>query len=272
MEPIPAPVKAAVLAEIHRIETIRKVHVLFAVESGSRAWGFPSPDSDWDVRFVYAAPPEAMLGLWRTDGGRDTIEATAAGDLDIAGWRSDKALKLMLKGNCSLREWLASPLVYCDAGWIHRFRALAEVLPNGRRSAYWHYRSLLLSIWSRYIHGEETFSLKRYLYVIRPALAMIWLRQHEAGTPPMDMPALLRETMIPAIARIEINALLARKALASEIGDGPPIPVLHDLVLGTLDHEWMAGPKDADDLHRAIAGTLHRETLRAAGAAVRVTA
>jgi predicted nucleotidyltransferase len=123
--PLPPGLRAALDREFTRIEAQHCCRILFAVESGSRAWGFPSPDSDWDIRFVYAVPPAGVITL---TPGRDVIEEIRDGDLDIVGWRSDKAIRLLLNGNCTLREWLASPLVYRGDG-IAGFTALAKRAP-----------------------------------------------------------------------------------------------------------------------------------------------
>ena len=81
------------LEEIERSESVR---ILLAVESGSRAWGFPSPDSDYDVRFLYARPRDWYLSI---DARRDVIECPIEDVLDINGWDIRKALHLLLKAN-----------------------------------------------------------------------------------------------------------------------------------------------------------------------------
>lgn len=258
----PKAAEAAIIKAIGRIEQEHLCRVLFAVESGSRAWGFPSPDSDWDVRFVYSVPPKSVITL---EPGRDVIEENLEGDLDISGWRSDKALKLMLKGNCALREWLASPIVYAGQPWVREFAYLAEKI-QVRQHAYWHYRHLLLGVWKHYIDGKDSFSLKRYLYVLRPALAMLWLRQNRAGQPPMDMPALMASVDFPAPARAALTELLARKAKASEIGEGGPIAPLHEMIAGALAADPpTAGGYVPTATEVVLANRLYQETVRSAG-------
>jgi len=91
---------------------LRSVHdehhadVLLAIESGSRAWGFPSPDSDYDCRFIYARRTQDYLSLFPA---RDVIEEPFDRVLDIGGWDLAKALRLLLKGNAVVVEWLMSP-------------------------------------------------------------------------------------------------------------------------------------------------------------------
>lgn len=116
--PIPIAIAEAIRESLDTIERKYRCTILFAVESGSRAWGFPSPDSDFDVRFVYSVPPEHVVSLWPS---RDVIEETLPGDLDISGWRSDKALHLLLKAT-----------VPCANGW-HR-RSSTGTRAGSRRS------------------------------------------------------------------------------------------------------------------------------------------
>lgn len=115
---IPASMDPAVVGsidgELDRVEREHRVSIRLAIESGSRAWGFPSPDSDYDCRFVYVAALETYLSPWRT---RDVVETPLAGLLDVNGWDLGKALRLLVQGNAVLIEWLMSPIVYRgDAG------------------------------------------------------------------------------------------------------------------------------------------------------------
>jgi predicted nucleotidyltransferase len=103
----------AIKAAIAEIEGHHDVRVLYAAESGSRAWGFASPDSDYDVRFIYAHRRDWYLGIGEP---RDVIEAMLPGDLDLAGWDLRKTLRLYLRGNYALNEWLDSPIVYAECG------------------------------------------------------------------------------------------------------------------------------------------------------------
>lgn len=95
--------------ELDKIERKEGVRILHAVESGSRAWGFASPDSDYDVRFVYVRPKEDYL---RLDEPKDVIEWQLDEVLDINGWDLKKALRQFAKGNVTLFEWSESPIVY----------------------------------------------------------------------------------------------------------------------------------------------------------------
>lgn len=134
---IPQDIKAAVEARLTALEEEHDVRVLFAAESGSRAWGFPSPDSDYDVRLIYVHRREWYLSVLE---GRDVIETPLDNrGLDVAGWDLRKALRLFLKSNPALYEWLVSPIVYRDAvGLAGELRDLAERVYS-RRALAEHY-------------------------------------------------------------------------------------------------------------------------------------
>src|SRR5262245_28516631 len=100
---------AAIDAQLRAVGTMHHATVLLAVESGSRAWGFPSPDSDYDCRFIYARARDDYLALWAQ---RDVIEFPTDAVLDVNGWDLGKALRLLLKGNAVVIEWLTSPYIY----------------------------------------------------------------------------------------------------------------------------------------------------------------
>ncbi|MCD8266235.1 MAG: nucleotidyltransferase domain-containing protein [Prevotellaceae bacterium] len=161
------------------IEKENDVRILFAAESGSRAWGFQSADSDYDVRFVYARPLPWYL---RVSPGRDVIEATGEqGLFDASGWDIRKALWLFGKANQTLLEWLGSPIVYRDD---ERLRpALLSLLPRhyNRQKALLHYYHLALDRESTHI-SPQGVELKRYLYMLRSLLACRWILRE--GTPP----------------------------------------------------------------------------------------
>ncbi len=211
---------------LRQIAAEEGVAILLAVESGSRAWGFPSPDSDWDVRFLYAQPTGWHL---RVSPGRDVIERSLPGDLDLSGWDMRKTLGLVLRGNCTVREWLASPVQYASEDRLTAaLRELAERVP-ARRAALHHYTSLAVRVRGRWL-GRPVVNYKKYLYAIRPALVLRWLRLHPAGTAPMDLPSLLAAAALPPEQQGALGSLLAAKAVMSEIGAGPPLAPLDQLL------------------------------------------
>src|SRR5262245_57309695 len=124
----PAAIESAAVEGVTAtLETICRDHAVsvpLAIESGSRAWGFPSPDSDYDCRFIFVRPATHYLSPWQR---RDVIEMPLAGELDVAGWELGKALKLLLKGNAVIIEWLTSPIVYwVDKEFKEEFLRLAR--------------------------------------------------------------------------------------------------------------------------------------------------
>lgn len=213
-----------------RLETIEREHdvrLLFAVESGSRAWGFPSPDSDYDVRFVYAQRPEWYLSV---QARRDVIELPIAGDLDISGWDVRKALQLLIKPNPVLLEWLRSPIVYrADGEAMVRLADLALRTAHQRPSAY-HYLHLCRTQYARFVAGKTAVRLKKYFYVLRPALALMWLRAHPQRPLPMNLGALRDGLDLPAELSELLDELLARKVATRELGEGPRLPALDRLI------------------------------------------
>lgn len=219
----------AVVARIEaRLAGIRHDHqvaIPLAIESGSRAWGFPSPDSDYDCRFVYVRPVEHYLSLWQR---RDVIETPMDGILDVNGWDLGKALKLLLKGNAVIIEWLNSPIAYgADPGFRQEFLDLARAVSD-RRLVARHYLHLGERQRRVYFGDDSVVALKKIFYALRPAAALRWLRHHEnEAVAPMHFPTLLKGCEAPA-AVIEIIAeLMARKAVTRELGSGPlPAPVL----------------------------------------------
>ena len=203
------------------------VRILFAIESGSRAWGFPSPDSDYDVRFVYVHRPDWYLSI---DARRDVIELPIEGDLDINGWDLKKALQLLIKPNPVLLEWLRSPIVYrAEKAAMTRLVALAEATAHLRPSLH-HYLHLGESQYRRFIAGKQAVALKKYFYSLRPVLALRWLRKFPDTPVPMALPQLRAGLDLADDVSAFLDDLLARKAKTRELGDGPRVAALDALI------------------------------------------
>ncbi|WP_426957262.1 DNA polymerase beta superfamily protein [Muricoccus radiodurans] len=225
--------QAEILAELDAIEAREGIAILLAIESGSRAWGFESPDSDWDVRFLYARPT-----VWHVTlrPGRDVLEFPISDELDISGWDARKAINLLLGGNWVVREWLRSPITYrAEPGFRSALEALAAALPS-RVAAFHHYRSLMDRVWKQWLADREEVVLKKYLYALRPALTLRWLRER-ADDPPMDMPALRRGLLLATAEAAALDALLAAKSASSEMGLGPRFPALDALIAAERERE-----------------------------------
>lgn len=250
------------------LQTAQDVRILHAVESGSRAWGFASPNSDWDVRFLYVRPEDWYLSLYE---GRDVIELPIADDLDISGWDLRKALRLMLKGNPVLFEWLCSPIVYLEGARMTNgdrlmdgFREVAEPFFNPVAAIH-HYLHMARNNFRGYLQGDVV-RLKKYFYVLRPVLASQWILQGH-GQPPMEFPALSARLIGPGALREEIEALLELKRGEEEMAQGVRRPAIHAFLAASLDEiaqwtHWVALPPRSDEARRA-ADRLFRELVRA---------
>lgn len=230
--PLPAAMRGRVLEALAALEARHDVRVLFACESGSRGWGFASPDSDYDVRFLYVHRPEWYL---RVEPQRDVIELPISDELDVSGWELRKALHLLGASNPTLFEWLDSPLLYReDAAFAARLRALAPRFHKPLRTR-WHYLSMARKNFRGNLQGERV-RLKKYLYVLRPLLAVAWLDAGR-GLPPMRFADLAAATVQDPLLAEEINALLAVKMAAGEAQYGPRLPRLHAFIAAALELE-----------------------------------
>lgn len=213
--------REVILETLKEIEARENVRIIHCVESGSRAWGFASPDSDYDVRFIYVRPKEFYLRLDRT---RDVIEWQLDDTLDVNGWDVQKALALLHKSNPTIFEWNASPIVYKTTPEWSRISAIVKDYMMAKTGLY-HYLSMAKNNDREYLKGEMV-RLKKYFYVLRPVLACKWILTH--GTPPPVLfeelvDACLEEEMKPHVA-----ALVAKKVNTPELGLGPRIEVLND--------------------------------------------
>ena len=241
-----------------RIEVEHDVRVLYAVESGSRAWGFASSDSDYDVRFIYAHRLEWYLTTQRR---RDVIERSIKGGLDISGWDLVKALHLLGKSNPPLLEWLRSPIRYVESGSLaQRMRDLAEHFSSPAACIY-HYLHMAERNFREYLQGEQVW-LKKYFYVLRPVLACRWIEGHDT-LPPVEFAELADEVLPPQL-RIPVADLLERKRAGEELARGPRIPELSEFLSeeisrlsGIVCNQEHAKPPTHDDLD-----FLMREILR----------
>lgn len=239
--PLSDSMRERVLDELQRVESERDVKVLYACESGSRAWGFASTDSDYDVRFVYVAKPDWFI---QVDEGRDVIERPLDDELDVSGWELRKTLGLLRKSNPTLLEWLDSPLVYRQEDEATaRLRELAELFysPPAARN---HYLSMARKNFRGYLQGESV-RFKKYFYVLRPLLAVRWIDQGR-GRPPMTFADLLQTVDDSALLE-EVDELLALKRRADEAAYGPRRPALHGFIEAQLQRPVPVLPRTRAD-------------------------
>jgi uncharacterized protein len=227
--PVSDTMRQTVLGVLADIESRHDVQVLFACESGSRGWGFASPDSDYDVRFIYV---NRLPWYLRVEPGRDVIEQPISGELDVNGWDLRKALQLLRDSNPTLLEWLRSPIVYWqNDATTHRLRTLAETGFSAVRG-YHHYVSMAKKNFREHLQGDEV-RYKKYLYVLRPLLAARWISEGK-GVPPMRFAELAQSTLQDKELIAEINRLLEVKMRAGEAATSPRWEGLHAFITSEL--------------------------------------
>jgi len=194
------------LSELEKRENIK---ILVSIESGSRAWGFPSPDSDYDIRVIYIKNPEWYLSI---DNKNDNIDYFHGKLLDINGWDIRKTLRLLRKSNATPFEWNQSPIVYREnPEFQKRLQELAELFFQPRHS-FNHYMGIARNSFKS-LEGE-TIKLKKLFYVIRPLLAAKWIMKNKS-IPPMDIDNLF-PVMENEFIKSKIKDLIKMKATANE--------------------------------------------------------
>ena len=230
--------KERVLKELERIQREHNVRVLLAVESGSRAWGFASPDSDYDVRFIYVHRPEWYLTVHEH---RDVIEEMLPDALDVSGWELRKTLRLFAKCNLALNEWLGSPLVYMENA---KFKAeLSTLIPQffNPIAAIHHYRSMAEGAFKdHFVDGQ--IKIKKLFYVLRPLLACRWIEATQTQ-PPTEFDKLVATEWVSPDEKSWIADLLKQKMVAVEAA---PLP---------LDHKRSASILAEIDKYKSTAGS-----------------
>jgi predicted nucleotidyltransferase len=246
-----------ILEKLAVIEAERDVRILYAVESGSRAWGFASKDSDFDVRFIYLHSIEWYLSIRKR---RDVIECPISDDLDISGWDSPKALGLFRKSNPPLLEWLGSTHVYLDRyGFAERLRELMAVYYSPKRCML-HYLHMARGNFREYLKGEMV-RVKKYFYVLRPVLACLWIEKHNS-MPPTEFSELYRDAGLSPSIAAEIDSLLLRKMAGDELDMEPKIEVINSFLEQQIEHcsAFVEGMEIAD-VDEEVLDELFREML-----------
>lgn len=229
-----------ILEKLNEIEARERVKILLAVESGSRAWGFASPDSDYDVRFIYVRPREDYL---RLEKPRDVIELPLEGELDINGWDLDKALRLLRNSNPTLFEWFSSPIVYRETPFADGLRAVMQRYFSPRRGLN-HYLSMARSNYREYLKGDMVRA-KKYFYVLRPILACRWILD-KGTSPPVPFDELMEAEIDPAL-RPAVEELLDLKKNAPETKMIPRMEALNrylDESIEEVDRQIARLPED----------------------------
>lgn len=247
-------IRKDILTRLSDAEKEHNVRVLLAIESGSRAWGFASPNSDYDVRFIYAHEPQWYQAV-DLEERRDVIEYPIVDEIDINGWDVRKALRLFWKSNPAFVEWIQSPITYLEQSCL-RADAI-ELLPKiySAEKGIYHYRSMAKTNYRSYLR-EEKVPLKKYFYVLRPLLAVRWIQEYDKA-PPIEFETLLG--MLRAHEEqvaLEIQVLLDKKRMLPELGLSPAVPALNSFIERELAADLAHVPKKSyshlitDELNR----------------------
>jgi predicted nucleotidyltransferase len=218
-------IKADIQQKLLEIERQENVCIFYACESGSRAWGFPSADSDYDVRFIYIRQRDWYLSI---EDQRDVIERPLLRDIDLSGWEIRKALRLFRKSNPPLLEWLCSPIVYQQKISVaDKFRDLTPHFYSPS-NCFNHYLHMGEGIFRENLTGE-TIKSKRYFYVLRPLLVCRWI-QRGLGTVPMEFETLVNKLISSEMLKQEIFHLIERKRGGQEMDAEKKIPIISDFI------------------------------------------
>lgn len=218
-----------IIKRLHEIEARYNIRILHACESGSRAWGFPSPDSDYDVRFIYIHDEDWYLSI---EDKKDSIEVPINDELDISGWEIRKALRLFRKSNVPVLEHLQSPIVYVNTNDFYKELYNLQGDYFSPRASLHHYLSMAKNSANSF-NGEKV-KLKRYFYVLRTMLAALWIVDN--GT----MPPLQFYKLLPQISKPEvidsIRNLLEIKGKENEPYMQERLGFLEDFIAETLEY------------------------------------
>jgi predicted nucleotidyltransferase len=251
-------VRQEVRQRLRAAECEHHAKVVLAIESGSRAWGFASPNSDYDARFIYVHSPDWYLSVGLEEK-RDVIEYPIVDDMDINGWDVRKALRLFSKSNPGFVEWIQSPIVYESAG-VFQQRA-RELLPQvySITSGIYHYRSMAKTNYRGYLQTEQV-PLKKYFYVLRPLLSVRWLQRYQTPAP-IEFQRLLECIQGEQGLGMAIDDLLALKRASPELGLSPQIAPIQRFIERELERLESIAPIQNDrtdvepllsDLFRAV--------------------
>lgn len=230
---IPSDIREEILKRLAATEKEHDVRILLAIESGSRAWGFASPNSDYDVRFIYVKNDKNWYLSVDLEDKRDVIEYPIVDDIDLNGWDVRKALQLFWKSNPAFVEWIQPAIIYIKSGaFLEKTNTLLPSIYSCEHGIH-HYRSMAKTNYRGYLR-EDLVPLKKYFYVLRPLLSVHWLEAYKTPAP-IEFEKLLhlldgQDELLNAI-----NELLEKKKGAEELAKDKPIKVLNQFIESELD-------------------------------------
>ncbi len=250
-------IEADIQQRLSTAEAEHGVDIIYACESGSRAWGFASPDSDYDVRFIYAHNAEWYLSF-DIETRRDVIEYPIVDDIDIGGWDIRKALYLFTRTNGALMEWISSPIVYRETGpFANQLREVASRAHN-RIALSYHYSHMAKANAGEHLLNDQV-KLKKYFYILRPLLAVRYIEE-DLGLPPVRFQSLV-DAVAPETIKPVIEDLIQVKRVTPEVGLGESVDELNEFIHAELErHQGVhigqgrpdieSGPSIRDELNQ----------------------
>lgn len=226
-----------IIHNLSLLEKERKIKILYAVESGSRAWGFSSINSDYDVRFLYVHNLDYYLSI--SNNLKDTIQKifddqyVYVNELDFSGWELKKSLRLFAKSNPCLLEWLDSPIIYHqDDMFIYKLRELRDKYFDPKSSIY-HYLHMARNNFDIFLQKDKV-KLKKYFYVLRPILCCSWIFRTKTHAP-MLFDTLMQHEIHDTEINNKVSDLLVRKKNGVELDEGDRIHCLNEYLREKID-------------------------------------
>lgn len=230
--------------------------IFYACESGSRAWGFESQDSDYDVRFFYAHPPAWYLTI---DNKRDVVERPVDEELDVSGWDIRKSLALLKKSNPPFLEWMQSPIIYRENREVSDLIREVMIEYYSPIACLYHYLHMAEGNYRSYLKDDVVW-VKKYFYVLRPVLACVWI-ERDKGLVPMEFQKLVDGVVDDSALRTAIDELLERKKAGFETGRGPRIPIISNFIDREITRLAGAHPKPGKTRDPARLDEIFRQAL-----------
>ena len=245
--------------EIVNLEAKHDIKILYAVESGSRAWGFASTDSDWDVRYIYIHKLDWYLRI--DQNKKDTQEEILPNDLDLSGWELKKALRLFRKSNPAMLEWLRSPIIYHEKyQTAEKMRELGKKFFNPKSCMY-HYLSMAKGNFKEFLQ-KDLVRTKKYFYVLRPVLVCDWIKETNTF-PPIEFQDLVDSQVKDEQIETEIAELLKKKIAGDELKQQPKNEVLNKFLGEKIDFydKFASGVETNEKPKTELLDELFKETL-----------
>jgi predicted nucleotidyltransferase len=251
--------KNEIIKSLDELGQSQNVTILYACESGSRAWGFPSPDSDYDVRFIYVHESDWYLSIFDE---RDVIEQPINDLLDIGGWDLRKALLLLYKSNGPLTEWLHSPIIYRQDREVLKSLQRLAALSFQPLSVCHHYLGMANKGWAG-VSDQASVKLKQYFYILRALLCCEWI-VNEKTIPPVEFQVILDRYYPSGEFRVAIDQLLVMKSQSNESDKTQrnDYPALFDVVDTRITKLFKSIPENFPDNPGKVDKSIFDNTFR----------